>query len=269
MDISTVENNLLSGKYESGYQFALDMRLIWSNSFFYNASNSDLYSATMELSSCFERLMKGNEDVTLGEQKNLVQDLYRKIDILSKGIKGIQNKPIIVTPPQPVIKPPIKLPMDKPLGFMEKKQLCQNIKKLEPKYLKGVLDIVKECMDIKGEELEFDIEKLPPKVCRELDKYVKNCLQLINRSQKSKKTANIDGIKSSQEVTFAKINEINTQIEKLKDPPKNEVYLPEEESESESSSTSESEEEDEVPMMQRDENHQEFNSSLVDFDKLY
>ena len=218
----------------------------------------------MELSSYFEKLMKGNEDVILGEQKNLVQDLYRKIDKLSKGIKVIQNKPI-VAPPPPVIKPPVKPTYDKPLGFMEKKQLCLNIKKLEPKYLKGVLDIVKECMDIKGEELEFDIEKLPLRVCIELDKYVKNCLQLISRSQKIKKTANIDGIKISQEATSAKIHEINNQIEKLQEPPRNEVYLPEEESESESSSTSESEEEEEVPINQRDENHQDFNPSLVDF----
>ena len=66
---------------------------------------------------------------------------------------------------------------DKPMSFLEKKSLCQSIKNLDPRHLKGVLDIVKECMDIQGEELEFDIDKLPPKVCRELDVYVKQCLQ--------------------------------------------------------------------------------------------
>ena len=41
---------------------------------------------------------------------------------------------------------------NKPLTYIEKKQLCENIKKIEPKYLKGVLDIVKECTDMKGED---------------------------------------------------------------------------------------------------------------------
>lgn len=231
----------------------------------------------MELSSYFEKLMKGNEDVIVGDQKNLVSDLYKKIDMLSKGIKGIQNKP--VAPPLPQ-KPIIKNLPEKPLGFLEKKQLCQNIKKLEPRYLKGVLDIVKECMDIKGEELEFDIEKLPPRVCRELDKFVKNSLQSLNRSQKNKKPGTVEGIKTAQEATSSRIQEISTQIEKLAETPKNEVYMPEEESESESSSTSESEEEDEVPnlnaqstgaLVQRDDENSDLNAytNMVDFDKLY
>ena len=40
--------------------------------------------------------------------------------------------------------------------------------------MKGVLDIVKECTDMKREELDFDIDKLPPRVCRELDKYTRS-----------------------------------------------------------------------------------------------
>ena len=127
-------------------------------------------------------------------------------------------------------------------------------------------------MHIKGEEFEFDIEKLPPAVCRNLDKYVKNSLQSICRSAKSRKPGTLEGIKAAQEANFAKIQEINGQIEGIKEVPKNEVYMPEEESESESSSTSESEEEEEVPSMQREENSQNYNnnySSMVDFDKLY
>lgn len=269
--LSDIESKLNSGEYETGYQFALDMRSIWTNSFFHNSNVSEIYSATMELSTYFEKLMKGNEDVIVGEKKNLVQDLYRKIDKLSKGIKVIQNKPQPVPP-----KPQVKVQFDRPLGFLEKKQLCQNIKKLEPKYLKGVLDIVKECMDINGQELEFDIEKLPPKVSRDLDKYVKNCMQSINKSQK-KKQANIEGIKSAQEANSEKIKDLNNQIQKLSETPKNDVYLPEEESDSESSSTSESEEE-EVPniqtenFLQKDEENGDLNSSfgnMVDFDKIY
>ena len=93
MDLSTVERKLKEGEYETGYQFAFHMRLIWSNSFFYNSNNSQLYSATMELSIFFEKLMKGNEGLILGEKKDIVNDLHKKIDKLSQGFKEIQNKP--------------------------------------------------------------------------------------------------------------------------------------------------------------------------------
>lgn len=259
MALSTVEEKLLNAEYESGYQFAMDIRLIWSNSFFYNASISDLYSATMELSTFFEGLFKGNEDLIVGEHKNLVEDLYRKINNLSKGIKGIQNKPASIP-----VKAPVKV-LDKPLGLMEKQQLCANIKKLDPKYLKGVLDIVKECMDIKGDELEFDIDKLPGKVCRELEKYVKTCLQSSTRPVKNLKTIESRVV---QEPNSLKAQEILRPVEDLASKNKSEVYLPEE-SESESSSTSESEEE--IPSMQREETPQEFANypNIIDFDKLY
>ena len=61
MDLSTVERKLKECEYETGYQFAFHMRLIWSNSFIYNSNNFQLYSATMKLSIFFEKLMKKNE----------------------------------------------------------------------------------------------------------------------------------------------------------------------------------------------------------------
>lgn len=221
MDLSTIESKLLRGEYDSSYQFALDMRLIWNNSFFYNAKNSHLYSLTLELSMQFERLMKGNE------------------------ILSFQSKPI-QKPVQVAKEPPIKdkKPQnDKPLGFMEKKQLCENIKKLEPKYLKGVLDIVKECTDIKGEELEFDIDKLPPRVCRDLDKYTKNCLQNTQKTQVPKRVGNNEVPKPSQNMVVQKPSELGMLVEK-REYSNNEIYRPEySDASSESSSTSESEEE--------------------------
>jgi len=75
MDLSTIEKNLKSGEYATSYQFAMKMRLIWSNSFYYNANGSELYHMTMALSSEFEKLMKGNENLVLTEQRNLIQEL--------------------------------------------------------------------------------------------------------------------------------------------------------------------------------------------------
>ena len=267
MDISTVEQKLKEGEYETGYQFAFHMRLIWSNSFFYNSNNSQLYSATMELSTFFEKIMKGNEGLILGEKKDLVNELHKKIDKLSQGFKEIQNKP----------KPVVNQQDNKPLTYIEKKQLCENIKKIEPKYLKGVLDIVKECTDMKGEELEFDIDKLPPKVCRELDKYTRNCLKNVIKPQNPKKSTSFEGAKPPQDGNMARLKELESQMETITN---NDIYIPaDSEPSSESSSTSESEEE--VPSagihnpegyQQRNEENSEFTTgygSMIDFNKFY
>ncbi|OMJ83690.1 hypothetical protein SteCoe_15294 [Stentor coeruleus] len=235
MDLTKVETKLKTGQYESGYDFAMDIRLIWKNSFTYNEKGSDIYNHTAELSGMFENFMRGNEFLTLGDKKNIIQDMYRKIEKLTKGIKDLQNK-------ETTIKPQTK--SDKPMSFLEKKSLCQSIKNLDPKYLKGVLDIVKECMDIQGEELEFDIDKLPPKVCRELDVYVKNCSQ--NSGGKKKLGLTVEPIKPVTEVSSSQLNELDSQLHKLVEIARNEpVHLTnatQEGGESDSSSSSDSDE---------------------------
>lgn len=246
--LSTVETRLNLGEYSKAFDFAMDVRKIWNNSFATNAGNREVYSATVELSVKFEQMMSGCQD--------LVMEAGEKGQESEKGIKGVTGK----------VEQGKKV-SDRPLGFMEKKILCSNIKKLEPRFFKGVLDIVKDSMDVRGQELEFDIESLPPRVCRELDKYVKQCLANIS---KSKKKNTIEQIKNSQKETQSKIAELDDQLESVKSCKKPET-LPEE-SESESSSTSESEED--LPssgFQKKDEDSSKFSASgpMLDFDRIY
>ena len=246
MDLTTVEKKLRNEEYETAFQFAMDMRKIWSNSFYYNAKGSEMFQVTMELSSHFEKLMRGNEHLVLKEKKDIVSDLYRKVEKLSKGFKEMQTKN---TATRVQVKP-----TERPMSIQEKKQLCQNIKKLEPRFLRGVLDIVKESMDVQGEELEFDIDKLPTKTCRELEKYVKQCLQTSSRSQKKKKpsTVNIEGIKAATDASSSRLHELDNQLEQIAQQTKQETATKEEESqESESSSSSSESEEEDIPAPQQ------------------
>ena len=164
------------------------------------------------------------------------------------------------------------------MTFLEKKALCQSIKNLDPKYLKGVLDIVKECMDIQGEELEFDIDKLPLKVCRELDVYVKHSLQAVP-SKKKPVGINIEGIKTANEATSTRLKELDSQLEQLVQQTRGGVLPPaenNEENDSESSSSSDSEEDNEIDKGQwknyqkiEDSDHSNGYGNILDFDKLY
>jgi hypothetical protein len=150
----------------------------------------------------------------------------------------------------------VKPQPEKTMTLQEKKSLCQNIKKLDPKFLRGVLDIVQECMDFQGEELEFDIDKLPSKVCRELEKYVKQCLQNPHSKPPPKpKKPEPEPAKSVQENPSNRLKDLDSQLQQLvhqtRTEPQPSTFQPPEESESESSSTSESDEED-LPAPGRD-----------------
>ena len=252
IDLSTIEQKLVNGEFDNAYQFAADVRKMWNNSFYYNAAGSELYQITMQLSALFEQLMKGSEGVIINDRKDAIQDLYKKIEKMSKEIRELSatRAPVPTNP-----KVPGKAQVEKPMGIHEKRQLGQNIRKLDPKYLKGVLDIVKECMAIQGEELEFDIDKLPAKVCRELERYVKQCLQNSTRTKKKKSSAvNINGIMSAHEVNTKRLKELDNQLEEIakKTRGDNVMHQPppapqESLSESDTSSSSESEDEEDVP----------------------
>jgi hypothetical protein len=258
MDLNKVESKLRGGIYESGYDFAMDVRLVWVNSFLYNHKNSELFSQTVELCAYFESLIKGCEFFTLIDKKNQVVDLYKKIDKLSKGFKDMQNKGSS--------RPQVKA--EKPMSLLEKKSLCQSIKNLEAKHLKGVLEIVKECMDIKGEELEFDIDKLPPRVCRELDLYVKNCLAGKKKAPEVKVA----------EASSSKLKELDSQLEQLvmmTREPQSTVEPHASPSES-SSSDSEVSEMDSIAKewghyqsIEEASDHSNGFGSMMDFDKIY
>jgi hypothetical protein len=166
MDLSIVESRLFSGKYSSAYEFSSDVRKIWSNAFTYNPPDTDVYQATAQLSAYFESLFKGHESLILSQKGDAIEGLYKQLEALKKEIKDIRepkaNKP----------------PTDRPMTLQEKKTLGQNIRALPPQYLRGLINILKnsQATDIQSGELELDLDTLPAKVCRELEKYALQCL---------------------------------------------------------------------------------------------
>ena len=60
----------------------------------------------------------------------------------------------------------------------EKLNLGENIKKLGNNQLKGIIRIIQNNIsrDKKEKYFEFDIDKLSPQKCRELENYVRSCL---------------------------------------------------------------------------------------------
>jgi hypothetical protein len=80
--------------------------------------------------------------------------------------------------------------MDKPMSMTEKNALGANIRSLNPDQLKGIISILSDSNSVEQnlKYFEFDIENLPTRKLRELEKYVKNSLNSAN-SNKNKKTS--------------------------------------------------------------------------------
>lgn len=211
MDLGTVERKLRNNAYSSPYQFFGDIRKIWSNAFTYNPRQSQVYNLTLEVSQYFEELYKEielpvSEDLSMLENK--VQKLEKKLTELNnrKGTKPSDpkspnqtystSKNENTTPLMPlslVEKSRLTEQIEKPMSFQEKKSLTMLIKSLPTNHLKGVWQII--CNDNPTQsakkELVIDIERLPTKTARELEKYVRSKIQSnnkLNSKKKAKKT---------------------------------------------------------------------------------
>mmetsp|Transcript_50844 Transcript_50844/g.58464 ORF Transcript_50844/g.58464 Transcript_50844/m.58464 type:complete len:155 (+) Transcript_50844:31-495(+) len=82
------------------------------------------------------------------------------------------------------------------MSMHEKKQLGQMIRNLPPEYLRGVCQIVSDGIPDSAnnkEVLEFDIDLLPVRKVRELERYVKAKLSQAAKGQSKKKNAKKGG----------------------------------------------------------------------------
>jgi hypothetical protein len=104
-----------------------------------------------------------------------------------------------------------------------------------------MFDIVRDCHQFEGHEVEIDLETLPAKVSRELDRYVKICLSRSLEGRK--KTVEKKNTQIHENLKLSQLTDLKSTVEK--------PLLPLlTQSSSESSSTSESEEEvPEAPKM--------------------
>lgn len=74
-----------------------------------------------------------------------------------------------------------------PMTVEEKNQLGNYIRSLNKEQLKGIIRILNDSDSYpKTKYFEFDIDKLPTKKLRDLEKYVKECININNKNSKIK-----------------------------------------------------------------------------------
>lgn len=132
---------------------------------------------------------KSQAPQTENQTKRIAQSIQdKKIAQLEKqlnSLKGSTAKPI---PQQPVKKP--QNLMDVPMTPAEKNQLKDSIPMLTLAQQNGILKIVQDScpQSGKGEVFEFELDMLPVRKCRELEKYVEDCIKENKKKAKRKET---------------------------------------------------------------------------------
>ena len=189
-----VESNIKNNKYKTCYEFFMDLRKIWNYYYQNYYSKPDIYQKTCIMSELSEELFKNIDNMT-EEKKQEISHMKEKLDNIEKGLneykaKGgnIMQKKIIN--------------MEKPMSISEKNALGNAIRNLNKEQLKGIIKLLSDSK-INQEQsgqvkyFEFDIDKLPPKKLRELEKYVNDCEMgmIKNRENNQEQNAEIQRLK--------------------------------------------------------------------------
>lgn len=147
-----LEKNVKLGKYKSINELDSDIKKFFLFYFDNFSSNKEIYNKALTLSEHANTILKAIEPQNHSNSNNSKHG-SNKVPILN-----VKN--------------------DKPMTTEEKKALGDNIKKLDKEQLKGIVELLKGCInhDNSSKFFMFDIEQLPVRKCRELEAYVRSCL---------------------------------------------------------------------------------------------
>ena len=173
--LSKIEKNIKNYKYQSTYEFIMDLRRLW-NYYFQNYYNQpDILQKITEMSKSSEEIL--NEFESFSEDKGEMKEITKKIDSLERELKDIKGSNQINNNFNYNVIKRINS-TEKAMSYDEKAALRNNIRLLNPEQKKGIVQILNDNVDLTNKKyFELDIEKLGNKKLRELDNYVQGCLR--------------------------------------------------------------------------------------------
>ena len=219
--LSAVEKKILNYEYNTLYEFEMDVRNIWN--FFFKMNYND--EMAKKMSEDWEKICTELENPNAEINNNLnVKDIKKRIDKIGEDLEKYRdNKGEL--PPPPVKKNNQNNEHNKPMTVEEKNRLGNDIRNLNKEQLKGIIMILNESDSYpKTKYFEFDIDKLSNKKLRELEKYVKDCINLNRKNQaqnqnqntqqhnanNNNKTQNINQNKNNNNINNNNIPQSNT-----------------------------------------------------------
>ena len=179
--LANIEKKVNNYEYKNIYDFEMDVRKIWNYHFKIEENNENTLKMSEEWEKICADLDNPNTEATVASVKKRTDQLQKEIDEMKDNTITKENLPA-----------PVKKnneqnnEQNKAMTVDEKNQLGTNIRSLNKDQLRGIIKILSENKKMpKTKYFEFDIDKLPTKKLRELEKYVKECLASNNKNIKN------------------------------------------------------------------------------------
>ena len=174
--LANIEKKVNNYEYQTLFDFEMDVRKIWFHYFEINKYDE----ITKKMSEDWEKICTDldaqNNEMTMNNIKKRTDKLQKELDDFKDLSKDSLPAPVKKVNQQ-------NNDHNKPMTVEEKNQLGNNIRTLNKEQLKGIIKILNENNSVpKSKYFEFDIDKLPTKKLRELEKYVKECLIVNNKN---------------------------------------------------------------------------------------
>ena len=157
----------------------MDVRNIWN--YYFNLNPND--EVIKKMSEDWEKICSDLDNNTNSEKG--FNDTINKAEALKKELESYKEHRG-GNVPAPTKRPSQNNDSNKPMTVEEKNQLGNLIRSLNKEQLKGIIRILNDSDSVpKSKYFELDIDKLPNKKLRDLEKYVKDCISANNRNSKN------------------------------------------------------------------------------------
>ena len=209
LSLSQIEKNIREYKYQSIYEFIMDLRKLWNFFLKMFETQNEIKEKVCEMARKSEQLYCELESINI--EKVELEDLNKKVDNLEKKLREIKGSGINIGSAFNLKKNNMS---ERSMSLNEKTVIKNNIKLLTIEQKKGIADILRDTIDKENKKiLEFDIDKLNNKTLKKLDEYVKNCIKKNNENKKI--DINVEKLKQDlSDMNQRENNEIENDIEK-------------------------------------------------------
>ena len=170
--LANIEKKVNNFEYRNLYDFQMDVRNVWSYHFKLQQNNE----ITSKMSADWEKICADLDNQNFEMNTSYIKERTDKIQKELDNINAARNMGNIPAPGKKNTQQNMKL-NNKGMSVEEKNKLGNDIRTLNKEQLKGIIKILSENKEYpKSKYFEFDIDKLSIEKLRELDKYVKECL---------------------------------------------------------------------------------------------
>jgi hypothetical protein len=174
-----IEKRVKINYYQDHTELAADVRKIIQGYFSSSVSDPEKYSNTFKFSEAFESIYRDYEIKKFTKESKYIIDMKKKMNRLKRDMKERST---------PTNSSKLKIDVndyqlynnEKKISKKYKLDLVNNIRSLNQEQVKGIINIIHDCLNLEQKTMEFDVNKLPLHKLKELDKYVKNCLKNKN-----------------------------------------------------------------------------------------